>query len=150
MKSRPNGEPPVQDLLSSEETKFRRYRFYYEIVFSQRDHSHGSVLLGANSQGEIDALSAQLTHPETVCYPHSTHCTVFPEACSVSLEMRVVVDGKAQSVVWGSTLGSIIQQPHRLEMKRLYAGHLTSVRLDMNDPKALLLPLLPGDEISWN
>ena len=150
MPDRPQNQLPVQDLISSTQTKFSRYRFYYEVVFSQRDHSHGSVLLGANSQAEIDALSARLAHPEAVCSQPSTHCTVFREACSVSVEMKVIVNGKPKSVLWGSTLASIAKQPRHLELKRLYAGELRPVRIDATDPKSLLLPLLPGDRITWN
>lgn len=150
MKDRPPEDIPVQKLISNSKAEFQRYRLYYEIVFSQRDHTHGSVLLGADSQEEIDALSAQLTRPETVCYERSTHCTVFPEACSVSVEMKVVVNGKAESVVWGTTLRSIAEHPHHLEMKRLNAGQLRPVRVDPRDSKALLLPLLPGDQITWH
>lgn len=150
MENRPKSDVPVQSLISSAATKFSHYRLYFEIVFARSNHSHGSVLLGADSSKEIDELSARLTHPETVCYPPFIHCNSFPEACSVSVEMKIVVNGKATSVVWGSTLGSIAKRPHRLEMKRLYTGQLTPVRLDPNDPKALLLPLLPGDHIVWN
>ena len=150
MKNRPNADIPVQDLISGAARKFSHYRLYFEIVFARTDHSHGSVLLGAGSRKEIDELSERLTHPETVCYQPFVHCTVFPEACSVSVEMKVVVNGKATSVVWGSTLGNIAKQPHHLQIKRLFAGHLRPIRIDQNDPKALLLPLLPGDQITWN
>jgi hypothetical protein len=150
MSNRPKDQTPVQDLISSTETRFSHYRLYYEVVFSQRDHSHGSVLLGADSQAEIDGLSAQLSHPEAVCSQRSIHCIVFPEACSVSVEMKVIVNGKPESVLWGSTLGSIAKQPRHVEMKRLYAGELTPVRIDAKDRKSLLLPLLPGDRIAWN
>jgi hypothetical protein len=150
MTDRPKDQIPVQDLISKTKTRFSHYRLYYEIVFSQRDHSHGSVLLAAESQAEIEALSAQLSHPEEVCSQSSAHCVVFPEACSVSVEMKVIVNGKLESVLWGSTLGSIAKQPHHLEMKRLYAGELRPVRIDAKDSKSLLLPLLPGDRIAWN
>ncbi len=150
MSNRPNDQIPAQDLISNTETKFSHYRLYYEIVFSKRDHSHGSVLLGADSQAEMDALSAQLSHPEVVCSRRSIHCIVFPEACSVSVEMKVIVNGKPESVLWGSTLASIAKQPRHLEMKRLYAGQLRPIRIDAKDPKSLLLPLLPGDRITWN
>lgn len=149
MLNRPKDDIPVQDLISNSETQFSHYRLYYEIVFSHRDHSHGSVLLAADSQAEIEALSVQLSHPEAVCSQGSTHCTVFPEACSVSVEMKIMVNGKPESAIWGSTLGSIAKQPHHLEMKRLYAGELRPVRMDAKDPNSLLLPLLPGDRIVW-
>ncbi len=106
--------------------------------------------MGADSPKEIDELSVRLKYPETVCYQPFIHCTVFPEACSVSVEMKIFVNGKATSVIWGSTLGNIAKRPYHLRMKRLYAGQLRPVRLDPNDRKALLLPLLPGDEIIWN
>ena len=151
MSNRPEDQAPVQDLISTAETNFSHYRLYYEIVFSQRDHSHGSVLLGAGSQAEIEALSAQLSHPEAVCSQGATHCTVFPEACSVSVEMKVIVNGTPESVLWGSTLASIVKQPPlHLEMKRLYAGELRPVRIDGRDVRSLSLPLLPGDRIVWN
>ena|SRR5579875_654201 len=150
MSNRPNDQIPVQDLISKPKTRFSHYRLYYEVVFSRSNKSHTSVLLGANSQAEIDALSAQLSHPEAFRSQRSTHCVIFPEACSVSVEMKVIVNGKPESVLWGSTLASIAKQPHHLEMKRLYAGRPRPIRIDANDPKSLLLPLLPGDQISWN
>ena len=150
MANRPNDQIPVQDLISRTKTKFRHYRLYYEIVFARHDHSHGSVLLGADSRAELDALSAQLSHPEEVCSQGSTHCIVFPQACSVSVEMKVIVNGKPESVLWGSTLEDIANQPRQLEMKRIYAGQLRPVRINATDPESLLLPLLPGDQITWN
>lgn len=149
MEHRPADQAPVQDLISSSETSFSHYRFYYEIVFARHHDSHGSVLLGANSQSEIEGLSGQLSSPEAVCSPSSPHCTVFPEACSVSLEMKVIVNGEPKSVLWGSTLASIAQAPRQLEMKRSYAGRLTPVRVNAKDPNSLALPLLPGDQITW-
>lgn len=150
MENRPAGQPPVQDLISQAQAKFSDYRLYYEIVFARGDHSHGSVLLGAESDEEIDELSAQLSqHPDAVCSQGSTHCVVFPEACSVSVEMNVVVNDTRKSVLWGSTLATVVNNPRHLEMKRLYAGRLTPVRIHANDPKSLLLPLLPGDQITW-
>jgi hypothetical protein len=149
MLNRPKDDIAVQDLISSTKTKFSHYRLYYEIVFSHRDRSHGSVLLGADSQAEIEALSGELSHPEAVCSQRSAHCIVFPEACSVSVEMKVIVNGKAEAVFWGGTLGSVVKQPHHLEMKRLYAGELRPVRMDAKDSNCLLLPLLPGDRIVW-
>lgn len=150
MSNRPKDQIPVQDLISNTETKFSHYRLYYEVVFSQRHHSHGSVLLGADSQTEIEALSTQLSHPEAVCFQGATHCTVFPEVCSVSVEMKIIVNGKPESVLWGSTLASVAKEPRHLEMKRLYVGQLKPIRIDAKDPKSLLLPLLPGDRITWN
>jgi hypothetical protein len=85
-------------MISAPETTFRYYRFYFEIVLKRNSGSHGSVLLGANSKEELDRLSAQLNQTEAVCNAASIHCAVFPEACSVSVEMKIVVNGKLRIV----------------------------------------------------
>jgi hypothetical protein len=146
---RPAFDKPVQALISKPSQQFRYYRLYYEIVFARSDHSHGSVLLGADSPEELDHLSSDLNNPESVCHAGAVHCTVFPEACSVSVEMKILLNGKAETVVWGTILGSLVKDPHYLLLKRLDGTRPTPVRIDSNDPEALLLPLLPGDEITW-
>ena len=149
MKSRPTDDKPVGELIAKSETSFKYYRLYYEIVFAKVDHSQGSVLLGADSENEMDRLAAELINPESVCHPGARHCTVFPEACSVSAEMEIVVNGNAQTVVWGTVLGRIITHPRHLNIKRLYAGGPVPIQLNPRDPGILLLPILPGDQINW-
>jgi hypothetical protein len=150
MKDRPEDQKPVQGLIRESALAFRCYRFYYELVFASEGDSHGSALLGADSIEELNALSRQLDQAATVCSEGSPHCTAFPEACSVSVEMRIIVNGKPQTVFWGSLLASIAPHPHHLEMSRLYAGRLRPIKINFRDPGALRLPLLPGDEITWN
>ncbi|MDQ2946027.1 MAG: hypothetical protein M3Y27_08815 [Acidobacteriota bacterium] len=150
MKDRPQSDVPVQNLIPSSEASFRYYRLYFEIVFKRNDESHGSVLLGANSIEELDRLSAELSQPETVCNQTSQNCTVFPEACSVSVEMKIVVNGKPQTVVWGSLLASIADHPRHLDVRRLYQEKLTPIKINPQDANALKLPFVPGDQVTWN
>lgn len=150
MNDRPPSDKPVNDLIAKPQTTFKAYRLYYEIVFARSTHSHGSVLLGADSKDALDRLSSALDNPEAVCYPGALNCVVFPEACSVSVDIEIVVNRKRQAVVWGTVLSSIVSNPRHLAMKRFYAGHLVPVRMRSDDPKILLLPLLPGDQIDWN
>ena len=150
MKSRPADQLPVQRLISAPKKRYRHYRFFFEIVFKRNGGVQGSVLLGANSKTELDRLTSQLAQPETVCNGRSTHCTVFPEACSVSIEMNIVVNGKPRTVFWGSLLASVVDHPRRLELLRLSGGRLLPVEIDSLDSNALRLPLLPGDQIKWN
>lgn len=149
MKDRPEGDLPVQQLIAETELGFRYYRLYFEILFNRSSGAHGSALLGANSMEELDQLSARLTRPETVCNARSIHCTVFPEACSVSVEMKIFINRKMQIVGWGSLLESVAAHPQHLDVKRIYAGRLTPIKIDSRDPSALRLPLLPGDQIIW-
>jgi hypothetical protein len=150
MKDRPDWDVAAKDLIPPEQLRQREQRFFYEIVFSRKDNKHGAVLISANSKTEMESLMVQLADPETVCTKGSIHCTVFPEACSVSVEMKVVLNGKPSIAFWGSLLSAIVPHPvHQLEMKRLYRGRLTPVKIDGRDEDALRLPVLPGDEVTW-
>ena len=150
MKDRPEDELPVQQLIRQAELGYRYYRFYFEILFDRNSDAHGSALLGADSIEELDRLSARLAQPETVCNARSVHCTVFPEACSVSVEMKIIVNGEPQIALWGSVLESVAAHPKHLNVKRLYAGRLRPMKIDSHDRSALRLPLLPGDQIIWD
>jgi hypothetical protein len=151
MKDRPNDQPPVQELIPRSQQSHRYFRFYYEVLFRKSGNSRGSVLLSANAKNDINLLAAELmSDPDSVCGERSAHCTVFPEACSVSIEMEIVVNGSPRNVIWRSVLSDVMNQPHHLEFFRMYDGRLRPVKIDADDPKALKLPLLPGDHVKWN
>lgn len=150
LKQRPPDQPPVQKLIRGSQNRYRFHRFFYAIVFRRKGNVRGSVLLGANSGEELDRLGARLINdPDSVCNG-SGHCSVFPEACSVALEMEVQVNGVSRSILWGSPLSSIAVKPKHVALRRLDAGRWTPVELDPSDPAALRLPLLPGDQIDWD
>lgn len=152
MKERPAADLPVERLIAPAQMNLRYFRFYFEIVFARKNNEHGSVLLAANSLDELNQLSNRLANdPEAVCGKSSAQCTAFPEACSVSIELKLVVNGKPQTAVWGSALSTIVtDHPTHVALKRLYGGRLTEVKLNPHDAYALRLPLVPGDQISWH
>jgi hypothetical protein len=151
MKNRASDQPPVQGLIPPSQQGHRYFRFYYEVLFKKSGNSRGSVLLSANAKEDIDRLAAELiSDPDSVCGERSSHCTVFPEACSVSIEMEIVVNGSPRNVIWRSVLSDVIDHPHHIEFFRIYNGRLTPVKIDTNDAGALKLPLLPGDHVRWN
>jgi hypothetical protein len=151
MEDRPSGQPPVQELIPLSQQGHRYFRFYYEVLFKKSGNSHGSVLLSANAMSDIELLAAELmSDPDSVCGERSAHCTVFPEACSVSIEMEIVVNGSPRNVIWRSVLSDVVDHPHHIEFFRRYNGRLTPVKIDANDGRALKFPLLPGDHVRWN
>jgi hypothetical protein len=148
---RPDDQPPAQDLIRPSQRRHSRYRFFYAVVFDAKADIHGSVLLGADSAEEIDGLTRQLlADPNSVCGDRSRHCSVFPDTCTVSLQMEVVVNGVPRAVIWGSLLASVVRNPRQVELSRSSAAGLTHVKIDPADPKALRTPLLPGDRIEWD
>jgi hypothetical protein len=93
--------------------------------------------------------AALLDDPDAVCGGPSSHCAAFPEACTVALQIEVSVNGARRVVGWGNTLGSLAEHPRTLKLSRMDNGALTPVEVDVGDPNALRLPLLPGDRIEW-
>ena len=150
MKGRSKGQMPVQKIISTRQQRYRNYRLYYETVFTRNSRIHGSVLLGADSTLELDQLANRLVTPESVCNKRSAHCTVFPDACSVSVEMSVLVNGTPRTIDWGSVLASIVNSPKHVEIMRSSSGQLHRLEIDPRDPNTLRMPLLPGDQVTWN
>lgn len=146
----PNGNIPVDQLISPCQRKHRKYRFYAQVVFARGYNMHGSVLLGAHSEPALDRLSEKLIEPETICRQGSGHCTIFPEGSSVSIEMDIVVNGNSRTVDWGAVLGSVVRHPVHVQLFRLSSGRLLPLEIDLGDPATLKTPLLPGDQIAWN
>jgi hypothetical protein len=147
---RPADQLPVQDLVGPEQRRYRYYRYFFQIVFRQKADTRGAVLLGADSVDELNRLaSALLKDPDAVCGGASKNCAAFPEACTVALQMEVSVNGVRSVVGWGNTLGSVAVHPRTLKLSRIDNGALTPVEVDVSDPNALRLPLLPGDRIVW-
>ena len=147
---RPADQPPVQELIPTSQFRYRHHRFFFAIVFKRQGEERGSVLLGARSAPELDRLGARLlADPDSVCGGQSPNCTVFPQACSVSTEIAIVVNGSPRTVPWGSVLSTVAARPQNVELLRSYHSRMTPVEVDARDPNALRLPLLPGDRIQW-
>lgn len=147
---RPAGQPPVQDLISEAQRRFAHHRYFYQVTFKRQGSTSTSILLGAGSKNELEQLTSQLTRdPSTVCTPDSARCTIFPETCTVALEMELLVNGQPRYLTWGTSLYSLAPKPASVELLRAYRGKLVPVHIDAADPQALRLPLLPRDRITW-
>jgi hypothetical protein len=147
---RPADQPPVQQLLQVPQRRYPHHRFFYQVLLNHKAGTQNAILLSAPSMDQLDRLTRQLVSaPDSVCDRGSLHCTVFPEACSVALEMEIVVNGTPRTALWGSFVSSVVARPRHLELLRLFAGRLAPVEMDLSDPNALRLPLLPGDRLTW-
>ena len=151
LKPHPREQPPVQELIPDSQKRHPHYRYFYAVVFNQRGNVRGSVLLGGGSIEELDRLSAVLmTDAESVCGSRSRHCTVFPQMCTVSIDIEIFVNGIPRTVSSGSSLASVITGAHQVDvLRRNDDGHLESLKIDLDNPGAVRLPLAPGDRITW-
>lgn len=148
MHDRRTGQAPVQDLIAASQERHRFFRFYYEVLFRRSGESRGSVLLGADTSRELEDLARGLiADPDAACQARGDRCTVFPDACSVSIELEITVNGNARTVTWGTTLLSVAGENRRIQLWRMFKGRLRPVILNSRDEGALALPLLPGDRV---
>ena len=144
---RAGGQGSASALVPVAQRGFRHHRFFYEVLLHAKSELRGAVLLGAASAGELDRLAARLSSdPDSVC--PSRQCTIFPDTCTVSLELEITLNGAPPAVPWGSTLGSVAPPSGMLQIWRLDSGRLRPVHMDIADPRALRLPLLPGDRVA--
>lgn len=146
----PSDQPPVQQLVSERQRRYQCHRYFYQVLLSKKSNVRSAVLLGGRSTEELDGLTTQLlTQPESVCGENLPRCTVFPEACTVSLQMEIVVNGARRSVLWGDVLAEVAEGHHGVKLFRQYKDRLTPVEVDVRDREALRVPLVPGDVIKW-
>jgi len=150
-KARPRDQPAVQLLIRPSNLRYRYHRLFFQVVMSRNGTIRPAVLLGSRSIAELDNLTNQfLAQQNSPCGPESNGCTEFPVWCTASLAIEIVVNDVAQKVIWGSTLGSVALHPRHVELMRVSNGRLSPVPIDAANPEALRLPLLHGDQISWN
>lgn len=147
---RPPDQAPVQDLLPENRSRLHHHRYFYQVIFKRSSGSVSAILLSAESTRLLDQLTRELLqYPESVCHAGSRNCTMFPEACTVTLEMEILANGAVRTLPWGSTVAQVSGRTHHVELLRPYGGRLTPVQIDATDAQALRLPLLPGDRLTW-
>ncbi|HLM99741.1 MAG TPA: hypothetical protein VK335_10690 [Bryobacteraceae bacterium] len=150
VEQRPSDQPPVQQLLTEAQRLYHNHRYFYQVLLSKKSNVRSAVLLGAESTDEMERLTTQLlTEPGAVCGDGLTQCTVFPAACTVSLEIEVIVNGTPRTVLWGSVLAEFAESHRHVALFRHYQDGLAPVEIDVHDREALRVPLLPGDVIKW-
>lgn len=147
---RPPDQISVAALMPAAQQRVRFHRFYFQVVVDKKAGTSNALLLSSRSKADIEQLAKQLaSEPASVCGGKAKQCTVFPEACSVSLGMEIIVNGQLTKVAWSSTLASVVGKRKQFSLQRSQRGKLVPVELDPEDPEALRLPLLPGDTIAW-
>jgi hypothetical protein len=150
VEQRPSDQPAVQQLLSEPQRLYHRHRFFYQVLLNKKSDVRSAVLLGGESAEELDRLTAELlTQPDSICGGGSTFCTVFPKACTASVEIEIMANGSPRTVLWGSTLAEFAERHRHVALFRRYQDGLAPVEIDVHDREALRVPLLPGDVIKW-
>lgn len=148
--SRPQNQPSVSTLLPLRQLRLRVHRFFFQVAMHPTTGKAGAVLLSAGSRDEIERLSAgMIQNPGDVCGNGRPNCTAFPDGCSVSLGMEVMVNHAPKTILWGSSLASVVGQRIGFTIHRLHAGRLYPIVMDAADRETLRLPLLPGDSVAW-
>ena len=83
-------------------------------------------------------------------------CVMPAPQVAVNMEFAISANRRQVFVPLGGSLSNILQSgrgvteiPPALRIRRLYRGHLTTVKFDAANQGMLRFVLMPGDEVTW-
>lgn len=131
---------------------------YYRLFYKSGSTDYTAILLGARTWPELERSTKALD--EASCGNIAAgSCVLVPKRFAINPMVSVTVNGKPETLNWGSSVGGAIQHAGvkrpadvlaQLKMKRPYKGKDTPVVFDARDPSILNLMLTGGEVISWN
>ena len=151
LESRPTAQPPVTDTISAAQEAARFHRLFFQVVIDRQTGPGPAVLISADSQKEIEALSRDLVRGAG-CASSSrpgTFCTLIQQGTAASIHMDVVANGKTVEVLWGGTVLGLVGKTRPVHLWRKDGNRMKPVMLPSGDTEALRLPLLPGDVLRF-
>lgn len=147
LESRPRDEPSLRSAIPGGQLVCRYHRLFFQTVVDKESGPARAVLVSASSQSESVALSKDLIRGlgcETSLRP-GLYCSAIPNGTTASVFFDVIVNGKATSVAWGSTVAQLVGAKRPIRVWRKNRSRMAPVIFESADPEALRLPLLPGD-----
>jgi hypothetical protein len=147
----PRDQTAVENLISPETLRRRKHTFSFRVALNRKGSPQAAVLLGANSEAELDRVAAAAEkQTDTVCAPGSTRCAVFPPLCTASLEIAVTVNDEPRNVLWSTAVMGITgQHPTHVELSRRAGGKQVEVPINAADMDSLRTRLRHGDRVTW-
>jgi len=167
------GKPSVQydsDKLKAlltkgwEDTQFARqarpqpiYRLFLFTSFLKKGVKRSALVLGASGVTQMQALDRQIaSDPSIGCDElKAASCTSFEGDVTVSSEIRVTVNGKAEYLDWGTTVRAALrrfqaEKATDIRLRRTFHGKSLPVVADAKAIGALEeTALVAGDELTW-
>ncbi len=137
---------------------FQFFRLMFRIANSSTDHI--ATILGADDEATLDEAIHRFAMErdpscETLSMPGVTCVMPAPEI-SINLEFPVSVNHRQVFVPLGGNLSNAMQSgkgaiaiPATLRIRRLFRGHLRTIKFEPTSQSLLRFVLMPGDEITW-
>ena len=151
LENRPSGQLPVTSALPVDQLRSRHHRFFFQVVFDKESGAARAILLSGDSQITTASVADRLLRGDGCPDPGQTkvYCTAFPEPISASLSFEILANDKPLLVSWGSTVVHVVGDKRPVKLSRTFRGKRVAVTFDALDPKALRLPLWPGDVLTF-
>jgi len=140
---------------------FYRAFGYFRLLFRAAPAGSGSltqaIVLSAADKTKINEATDQIhagfaSFCQAVAVP-DVSCAVFPPDVGVSLEIRVLVNGKPTFVqAVGASVGDVLDPDapdKRVRLSRNFQGRSIPVKFNPADVDISRLALMPGDRITW-
>jgi hypothetical protein len=136
-----------------EQTHYRLL-FYTYLVPTEQDIS--AAIIGADSGAQLDELEREvhvhlIKSCETGAPAKSETCFSFKGFVTVSVQIKVQLNGKFQFVDWGTKVRSVLPNDtvKSLKIQRQFMGSYYDVRFNPSNSDILSLALVGGDRLTW-
>ena len=140
-------------ILALKPQKYYRVLFYTHQVPTDRNFS--AALIGADDSSRLDQFEQNLRADAGAPCSSSPHddiqCLEFRGFVTVSVQIRIELNGQPKFVDWGTQVRNIVPSKSRksLKIQRLFANSYFPVNFSRTDESIVYLTLVGGDCISW-
>jgi hypothetical protein len=152
------GEEGNRDVGLRELPQRTHYRllFYTYLVPTEQDIS--AAIIGADSGAQLDELEREIrVHLTNSCETaelakeKNETCFAFKGFVTVSVQIKVQLNGKFQFVDWGTKVRSVLPNDtvKSLKIQRQFMGCYYDVRFNPSNSDILSLALVGGDRLTW-
>ncbi|HEU5413489.1 MAG TPA: hypothetical protein VFW31_07015 [Candidatus Angelobacter sp.] len=121
-----------------------------------------AIIVGADEVTSLDAIETELDRASLLSCSQvlsrwQVRCVEFKQAVSISPEIRLFINGKAQYVAWGTTVDDLLKEEHvtyesvrrGLEVQRRFRGRYAGVAFHRHENGILGLVLVGDDRITF-
>jgi hypothetical protein len=133
----------------------RHYRVLFYTHQVPNDRNFAAAIIGTNDPARLDQFELAMRADAGPSCESSTHdgleCLDFRGFVTVSVQVPVQLNGKAQFVDWGTKVKGVVPVKARksFKMQRRFADAYYDLRFKRGDDSILDLTLVGGDRLTW-
>jgi hypothetical protein len=152
-----DGKEGTRDLSLGELPEQAHYRLLFYTYLVPKEQDVSATIIGAGNATQLDELEREIrAYPAEGCAraakAKGEECFGFKGFVTVSVQVKVGLNGKFQFVDWGTNLKSVLPRNafKSLRIQRQFMGSYYDVRFNPSNSNVLSLVLVGGDRLTWS